>query len=239
MDTNYLNFDHQLRIWFLGLLFHCSFSERFFSSEYFPYFCLKFKKDFMSYITLTGRKLKRAIAVEKTVMSMISVYRSETDPEIKEEISFMIQPALWFILPYNKDKVVQISSEFYYSFLDNPNQTISYNHIDKRKDVAKRIFDTYGYYDWKGDGKTIEKIINEFQFSILTRSENSAGFKGEPTLLPISTDMVYQIVKYQMYWRKGWFQSRPLRNYDELKKIPLERRKFRKENDLLECMGLV
>lgn len=192
----------------------------------------------MTYITFKGRKLKKAIAVEKTIMATINLYRSETDPELKQEISFMIQPSLWFLMPHNKDKVVQISSEFYYSFLDNPSQTISYNHIEKRKDVAQRIYDTYGYYNWKGDGRTIEKIINESQFSILTRSENSAGFKGESVLLPISTDMVYQIEKYRMYWKKGWFRTRPLKNYDELKKIPLERKKFRKENDLLSYMGL-
>lgn len=171
-------------------------------------------------------------------MSNINRYRTSNDPEEKEAITFMIQPQLWFIMPHNKDKVVQISSGFYHSFLENPSQTISYNHIDKRKDVAKKIFDTYGYYNWTGNGRTIEKIINDFQFSIVTRSENSAGFKGEPTLLPISIDMVYQIEKYQMYWKKGWFRNRPLKSYDELKKIPLEKRKFHKESDLLNYMGL-
>ena len=67
----------------------------------------------MTYITLKGRKLKKAIAVEKTIMATINLYRSETDPELKQEISFMIQPSLWFLMPHNKDKVVQISSEFY------------------------------------------------------------------------------------------------------------------------------
>ena len=50
--------------------------------------------------------------------------------------------------------------------------------------------------------------------------------------------MVEKIIKYQMYWKKGWFRNRPLRTYDEVKMIPLKR-KFRKEKDLIDCMGLI
>lgn len=170
-------------------------------------------------------------------MKFIDWYRSETNQDQKEEITFSIQALLWFICPYNKYKVVQISRLFWDSFLNDPSITISYNHMEPRKDVSKRLFDTYDHYTWLGDGLTIEKIINEFQFSIITRTENSAGYKGEPILSPIDIDMVEKIIKYQMYWKKGWFRNRPLRTYDEVKKIPLKR-KFRKESDLIDCMKL-
>ena len=190
------------------------------------------------YIKLKGKKLCRAKVVENIIMKFIDWYRIETDQDQKEEITFSIQALLWFICPYNKYKVVQISRLFWDSFLNDPSITISYNHMEKRKDVSKRLFDTYDHYTWTGDGLTIEKIINEFQFSIITRTENSAGYKGTPILNPIDIDMVEKIIKYQMYWKKGWFRNRPLRTYDEVKMIPLKR-KFRKEKDLIDCMGLI
>ena len=188
-------------------------------------------------VKLTGFKLYLAKEVEKYIMWKITDYRNSTDQKEKEVMTFIIQPILWFIMPHNKDKVIQVSEEFYNSFLINPKQTISYNHIEKRKDAARRLFETYDYYTWNGDGLTIEKIVNGFEFNILTRSENSAGFKGEPVLKPIGTEWVEKIIKYQMYYKKGWFENRPLRNYDEVKRIPLGK-KFRKESDLMSYMEL-
>ena len=190
------------------------------------------------YIKPKGKKLCRAKVVENIIMKFIDWYRTETEQNQKEEITFSIQALLWFIMPQNKHKVIQISSEFWNSFLKNPNITISYHHIEKRKDVAQRLFKTYDNFNWLGDGLTIEKVVNDFQFSILTHKENLAGYKGEWKLYPISTDMVEKIIKYQMYWRKGWFQNRPLKSYDEVQKIPLGRKKFRKEIDLFNYMEL-
>jgi hypothetical protein len=190
-----------------------------------------------NYVKLKGKKLCRAKVVENIIINFIEWYKRETDISQKEEITFSIQPLLWFIMPKNKYRVIQISTEFWNSFLKDPSITISFNHLDPRKDVSKRLFDTFDYYDWKGDGLVIEKVVNEFQFSIITRKENSAGYKGEIKLNPISVDMVEKIIKYQMYWKKGYLHNRPLKSYDEVQKIPLGR-KFRKESDLIACMEL-
>lgn len=188
-------------------------------------------------LKLKGKKLCKAIVIERHIMDNIERYRIETNPDMKNEITFVIQPHLWFIMPHNKYKVIQVSDSFYNSFLKDPSITLSYNHIEKRKDVAHRLFESYDFYNWKGDGRTIEKIVNDFQFNILTRTENSAGYKGETTLQPISLEWVEKIIKYQMYYKKGWFKTRPLRNYDEVKRIPLGK-KFRKEIDLMSYMKL-
>lgn len=190
-----------------------------------------------NYIIFKGSKLCKAIVFENYLMDNIQRYRDTTDPVMKEQIAMGMQATLWFLLPYNVQRVIQISSNFWDTFLKDPNITISFNHIERRKDVMIRLFETYNYYNWKGDGRTIEQIINEFQFNILTSSENASNYQGEIKLSPISVEMVRQIMKYQRYWRKGWFQTRPLKNYDEIKKIPLKGR-FCKEIDLIESMGL-
>lgn len=190
-----------------------------------------------NYIELKKTKLCRAKIVEKYLMDNIEWYRNETDPLMKGQITFFIQPILWFICSNNKYKCIRISSEFWNNFLDDPDITMSFSNLEARKDVAKRLFDTYDHYNWKGDGLTIEKIINDFEFSILTSKETSPNYQGKPNLLPISVDMVEKIIKYQTYWKKGWFKNRKLRTYDEVKKIPLGKR-FRKEEVLVSHMML-
>jgi hypothetical protein len=192
----------------------------------------------VKYINLTNKKkLYKAEVIVNYLNDNIGRYKNTENPERKEAIAFGIQPLLWFICPQNKYKVIQISKKCWNSFLEDPSITLSFNHIEKRKDVGRRLFETYDYYDWKNDGlKVLEQIINDFEFNILTRKENSANYKGEIELMPISTEMVEKIIKYQWYWKKGWFRNYIL-SYNQVQKIPLGRN-FRNESDLISYIEL-
>lgn len=189
-----------------------------------------------NYIKLKGKSLIRAKRIEINLKNNIKDYQNGNESE-KEVIAMGIYNDIWLILPPNKAKLSgYMTLKFKKDFLKNPSTKISYNHSEPRLKLSRRLFDNYEKYNWKFDGLTIEKIINDIRLDVYTQVENKANYKGDITLVPLTVP-IEKIRLYQRYYNKGWIHhNNEFQLFDEFEMInliPLHR-SFRNEDDLFE-----